>query len=261
MDLVQEITTALAPYGLNLVAATSVGAYESLVPPAYALSPLLTEAKSVIVIGNGGGNFWRGFQSYCAQHPGFRETREHPLDDYTVECTEHSVTPRLERSGGSHCMVYPFQFDNGPQVSFMHLAQAAGLAVPSILGILIHPAYGPWIALRAAVVTDQELPTEVLTTRFDPCPTCTERPCLPTCPAQAIHAETGWDIPACTRHRIGTPTDCVDRCHARYQCVYGREHRYPPDALSYHQARAFAMMRAYAARREPRARGRDRRVC
>ena len=39
----------------------------------------------------------------------------------------------------------------------MHLARAAGLAGPSFLGVVIHPVYGPWMALRAALLINQEL--------------------------------------------------------------------------------------------------------
>jgi epoxyqueuosine reductase QueG len=127
----------------------------------------------------------------------------------------------------------------------MHLARAAGLAGPSILGVVIHPVFGPWIALRAALLVGQELSAPPIAQGFDPCPGCTERACVAACPAGAVSGEKGWDIPTCVQHRLRVEGDCVDRCHARYHCVYGREHRYPPDELWYHQQRSFAEMRKY----------------
>ena len=106
--------------------------------------------------------------------------------------------------------------------------RAAGLAGPSILGVTIHPVYGPWMALRAAVLINYELDTEPVAANFDPCPTCTERACIAACPANAISVEKNWDIPACVQHRLRVTTDCIDYCRARFDCVYGREHRYPP---------------------------------
>jgi epoxyqueuosine reductase len=236
----------LAPLGLNLIGTTSVTDYEALVPRQYHVTPLLPAAKTIVVIGNGGGEFWQGFRVYCDHHSGYRQERTHPLDDYTVEVIESTLTPILQATGTSYRYVYPFRFWTEP-VSFMHLARAAGLAGPSILGVTIHPAYGPWMALRAAVLLDLELSLPSPASGFDPCPTCVERPCVSACPASAISKEKGWDIPACVQHRVQHQEDCVEYCHARYQCVYGREHRYPLDELQYHQRQSFVEMRKYFA--------------
>ena len=142
MNLLTRLTGALAAYGLNLIGTTSRAAYEALVPTTYGLEPLLPQTRSVIVIGNGGGAFWTGFRPYAARHAG----DPHPLDDYTVEVVERSLTPILAASGARYRYAYPFRFRTEP-VSFMHLAQAAGLAGPSRLGIMLHPVYGPWLAL------------------------------------------------------------------------------------------------------------------
>ena len=244
MSLLDDITQALTPYGLNLIGSTTVSAYEALVPPQYYVTPLLPQAKSIVVIGNGGGDFWRGFRSYCNLHPEHIHERTHPLDDYTVEIIETTLTPLLQASGRAYRCLYPFRFWTEP-VSFMPLARAAGLAGPSLLGVTIHPEYGPWMALRAAVLLDLELSLPQQAANFDPCPTCTERACMKACPALAITQEKGWDIPTCVQHRLRVAEDCVDYCHARFDCVYGREHRYPLDELQYHQRQSFAEMRKY----------------
>lgn len=244
MELLEDIKTALTAHGLNLIGTTTVTAYEALVPAQYQVAALLPQAKTLVVIGNGGGAFWTGFRAYCDARPEYRQEHAHPLDDYTVEIIEGALTPRLQQSGARYRYLYPFRFWTEP-VSFMHLARAAGLAGPSILGVVIHPEYGPWIALRAALLIDQDLSIPPVAAGFDPCPTCTERACMAACPASAVGVEKGWDIPACVQHRLRVASDCEDRCHARYDCVYGRAHRYPPDALRYHQRRSFAEMRKY----------------
>ena len=129
----------------------------------------------------------------------------------------------------------------------MHLARAAGLAGPSILGVTVHPVYGPWMALRAAVLINADLQIGSVAAGFDPCPTCVERACVSACPASAISMQKGWDIPECVQHRLRVMTDCEDYCRARFNCVYGREHRYPLDELQYHQRTSFAEMRKYFA--------------
>jgi hypothetical protein len=244
MSLLSDITQALTPYGLNLIGSTTVSAYEALVPPQYYVTPLLPQAKSIIVIGNGGGDFWRGFRLYCDLHPGYFQERTHPLDDYTVEIIEATLTPLLQISGRAYRRLYPFRFWTEP-VSFMHLARAAGLAGPSILGVTIHPQYGPWMALRAAILLDLELSFPQQAANFDPCPMCTERACMKACPALAITQEKGWNIPTCVQHRLRVTEDCADYCPARLDCVYGREHRYPLDELQYHQRRSFAEMKKH----------------
>jgi len=244
VSLPQIIVQALAPIGLNLIGTTTAAAYETLAPSYYHVSPLLPQTKTIVVIGNGGGDFWLGFRTYCDAHPHYLAEREHPLDDYTSMSIETTITPHLRAANVTYRYLYPFRFWTEP-VSFMHLARAARIAGPSILGVVIHPRYGPWLALRAAVLIDEEfsLPPQALD--FDPCPTCQERTCMQSCPATAITPETGWNIPRCVKHRLQVSSDCVDYCRARYDCVYGREYRYPLDELQYHQRQSFAEMRKY----------------
>ena len=249
MALFRDITTALAPVGLNLIGTTAMSDYEALVPSRYHIKQRFPKAETVVVIGNGGGTFWKGFRRYVATRPDYLQQHEHPLDDYTVEVIGANLAPLLDEARIPYRFIYPFQFFSGLTVSFMHLAQVAGLARPSILGVQIHPTYGPWLALRAAILIDQNLKALPALSGpaqdFEPCSSCVERPCMATCPAQAISAEEGWDLPSCVQHRLETRTDCVDRCHARYNCVYGREHRYPEDELAYHQRLSFAAAQAY----------------
>jgi len=249
VSLLDKITASLAPYGFNLIGTTTIPAYEMLVPSQYHVSPLLPQAKAIVVIGNGGGAFWNGFRAYCDAHADYLHERTHPLDDYTSTTIETALTPHLQTARVTYRYLYPFRFWTEP-VSFMHLARAAEIAGPSILGVVIHPQYGPWLALRAALLIDQEVSAPPQALGFDPCPTCQERACMKSCPANAVAPTTGWDIPACVYHRLRVETDCVDYCQARYECVYGREHRYPFDELQYHQKRSFVEMKKYFDRRK-----------
>jgi hypothetical protein len=224
---------ALEPFGLNLVGAAAVARYDAAVPPRHALAALAPAARGAIVVGNGGGALWHAFRRFCADHPDVAALAD-PLDAYV----ERAVATAVRAALGSAALrvLHPFRFPAEP-VSFQHLAACAGLGRPSRLGVLIHPTYGPWIALRAAVLVAADVEAPRPADGFDPCPGCVEQACMVACPAGAVRA-AGWDVPACAAHRRREDDPCAVRCHARFDCVIGREHRYPADAQAYHQLRA-----------------------
>jgi epoxyqueuosine reductase len=170
--------------------------------------------------------------------------RENPLDDFTRSMVEQHIGSALAARNVPHTIVYPFM-NNAPTLNFMEAGKAAGLSGPSILGVMVHPLYGPWIAFRAAILIADPIdePGEAL--GFDPCPSCTARSCISACPADAVAFPSGWNIPRCLTHRVENEPDCTPRCHARAACVLGPEHRYPEDELAYHQMRALRSMRPY----------------
>ncbi len=241
IDLLETIQSAGERRGLNLIAAIPVARYE-LAVPASQLSTAAPEARSIIIVANGGGAFWMALKAHAATHPGWWE-RENPLDDFTREVVEDELVPPLTASGIRCRPVYPFS--TGLTINFMALGKLAGIGGPSIIGVVVNPKFGPWIAFRAALLVDAEVdrPGEAL--GFDPCPGCTVRSCIPACPVNAVSFPTGWDITRCLEHRVEVEPDCAPRCHARVGCVLGPEHRYPDDALAYHQMRALRAMRPY----------------
>jgi epoxyqueuosine reductase QueG len=242
VTLLDSLRQAAAPYGLNLIAAVPVDRYEAIAPPSMRARSLAPDAKSIVVIGNGGGAFWQAFKTYADAHPGWRD-RTHPLDDFTRDLIEKEIAP-IARGQGAAC-VPAFPFIGEGTLSFLGLGKLADLGGPSLLGVLIHPVYGPWMAFRAALLIDVALDAPGEAATFDPCPDCTARSCIAACPASAVSSPAGWDIPRCLTHRIEVEADCATRCHARVACVVGPEHRYPDDELAYHHGRALAAMRPY----------------
>jgi len=241
--ILDAVRAAAAPRGLNLAAAVPVERYDAAVTPPCRASAIGPRARSIIVLGNGGGAFWEAFKRHADRNPGWRN-REHPLDDFTHEIIEGDVV-RAARSAGANCIVvYPFM-ESGATLNFIELARVAGLAGPSILGVAVNPVFGPWIAFRAALLVDEPIDEPAGAVNFDPCPACTTRSCIAACPAGAVAFPSGWDIPMCLTHRVEVEPDCAPRCHARVACVLGPEHRYPDDELAYHQMRALRSMRPY----------------
>ncbi len=240
-----KIRRAAAPHGLNLVAAIPVARYDNqtAVKEKSRASAIDPHARSIVVIGNGGSALWDALKSHAARHLRWWE-RANPLDDFTCEVVERDVAGPLRASGARCTTVYPFM-NNRPTLNFIELGKVAGVAGPSILGVTVHPLYGPWIAFRAALLLDEQLDSPGDALGFDPCPRCTARTCIPACPVRAVSADSGWDIPKCVTHRVEVEADCAPRCHARAGCVLGPEHRYADDELAYHQMRALRSMRPY----------------
>jgi hypothetical protein len=230
---IDSIAAAVAPFGLNLIGVASVASHDAGVRAERRVERLLPGAESMVVIGNGGGAFWDAYRRLCGERPGY-ERRPDPLDDFTREVVDAACAPLAGRVAMR--VLYPFGFaEDG--VSFTRLALLAGLGRRSLVGVLVHPVYGPWIALRAAILVRQRIEAPRPAADFDPCPTCIDRPCISACPGDAVDA-AGWSVPLCGAYRARRDDPCAARCHARVACVLGPEHRYPDDALAYHQRRA-----------------------
>lgn len=246
---VAELTRALAPFGLNLIGVTTLAAYDAIVPASHRLGASSDASnaarRAIIVIGNGGGALWAAFRDEVRHHPEY-DAQAHPLDDFTARVLATHALPIAERMGLRPVLHLPFR-DTPSPMSFVHLAEAAGLGRRSVLGVLVHPEFGPWMALRGALMVEAASPAARPAAGFDPCSSCRDRPCVAACPGAAVVHPDGWNIPRCIAFRVdrAEQNPCVDRCHARVACVYGRHHVYPPDALRYHQRRAFAVMRSH----------------
>jgi epoxyqueuosine reductase len=238
-----QIRRAAGQYGLNLIAAIPIARYDYMVKEISRASLIDPQARSIVVIGNGGGAMWNSLKAHAMRNPGWWN-RENPLDDFVREVIERDVVAPIRASGLRCTTLYPFM-SASPTLNFIELGKVAGIAGPSILGVTVHPVYGPWIAFRAALLIDEAIDAPGDALGFDPCPLCTVRSCITACPAGAVSVESGWDIPKCMTHRVEVEADCAPRCHARAGCVLGPEHRYPDDELAYHQMRALRSMRPY----------------
>jgi hypothetical protein len=241
-EIVDLVKSCGAPYGLNLVGAVPAHSYNSAVAAHLQTHAIDAEAHSIVVIGNGGGDFWRAYRRHVEADPQW-ERRTDPLDDFTREVIEREIATALRERGLRCVVVYPFVNDAG-NLHFMELGRLAGIGGPSLLGVLIHPVYGTWIALRGALLMDQLLDEPGDGAGYDPCPRCVPRSCRPACPVEAV-SERGWDVMKCIKHRVEAAPDCSHGCYSRLRCVIGPQHRYPDDEIRHHQERALRSMREY----------------
>jgi hypothetical protein len=188
--------------------------------------------RFLLLIGNAGAPLYDAF--LAAGESGGRN----PLDDWT----RRIVLPIAARFGARA----GFPSDGPPWLPFQRWAMRAEGVKPSPLGVLIHPEFGLWHAYRAALVFDQALDLPPAPFRAHPCDTCAEKPCLTTCPAGAVTAES-YAVDNCARHvASGDGKACRSiGCLARRACPVGADLVYPSRAMAFHMA-AFLRSRGRA---------------
>jgi methylmalonic aciduria homocystinuria type C protein len=126
------------------------------------------------------------------------------------------------------------------------LADVAGLAALTPSMLCVHPAFGPWIALRAAVVFDVAPPDDPGAAPPTACHDCAER-CAPAL-ARAVAAATARTgrAPAARERDANDPVapDWTLWLAVRDACPVGREHRYPDAYLRYVYTKDRGVLRA-----------------
>jgi hypothetical protein len=190
--------------------------------------------NSALLIGNHGRAMWDAF----AQSPEHGDGSPDPMDRWTRRVILEAMDT-LPLGGKA---LFPFGAQLWPFQRFA--ARAMGLKA-SPLGLLIHPRYGLWHALRAAILFPELGPSAArVHTLIHPCDECLEKPCLSTCPVSAFDG-TGFAVKACRGYLDMTVSsqndsslpDCMDDgCAARNACPVGREWRYGEAQLRFHMA-------------------------
>ena len=183
---------------MNLRAALPIATYDAAVPEAWRSAALLPRARTAIVVASGGRALWDAL----ARSPEFGASAD-PLDTYTRRTTE--VAAALLEPPAARAL-FAFEQRGGAFADFVELGRLAGLGAPSRLRLLLHPLYGPWMSLRAIVLTraDWEI-GPAAPHAFDPCRDC-PAPC----------------------ERVGP-----DPSARRLACVVGPEHAYSEAALDH----------------------------
>ena len=185
--------------GLNLRAALPIAGYDAAVPAAWRSARLLPRARTAIVVASGGRALWDAF----SRAPEYGAAAD-PLDAYTRRVAE-AAARELESAARA---VFAFERRGGAYADFVELGRLAGVGTPSRLRLLIHPLYGPWLSLRAVVLTRVEWdPSRSAPLAFDPC-----RDCRAPCQAAGL-------APAAQRRA----------------CVVGPEHAYSETQLAHHE--------------------------
>ncbi len=217
--------------GFNVAAVLGPERYDDLVPDAWKTPRLLPHARAVLVLGCGGRDFYRAF----LRAPEASLSPD-PLDTYTRRVVGEAAVVFEAEGFAARCHLYCERLE-GQYADFVALARACGIGAPSRLGLLLHPVYGPWLSIRALLLTEKAFPPSrpLSEPEFAPCHGCLA-PCLEACPGSAPLA-AGFDADACGRTRAVQPA-CAERCDARGACVVGPEHRYDSEGEAFHMRAA-----------------------
>lgn len=221
-DVLNELRAALAPHGVFLRGTVAFADGDT--------APVLRSgqvAKSVVLLGNIGGSFWPVFQHWRDGVPD--RGGENPLDTWSKAV--------IEPVAGAFGATAYFPSDPPWQPFQQWAIRAEGLKA-SPLGILIHPRYGLWHGYRGALGFAQALPPTASPSHQHPCEHCPDRPCLSSCPAQAV-LSSGFQVTPCRAHLRTTAgqAGCMAAgCLARNACPVGSAYRYPEEQLHFHMA-------------------------
>lgn len=112
----------------------------------------------VVLIGNS-RRLWNTFLAACASQQHL--DHNHPLENYIESC----ITTAVQKCVGDHSYRLYWSHQPAPDleggagyVGMQRMASVAGLAyLCEVSHLCMHPTYGPWFSLRAAVVFDSML--------------------------------------------------------------------------------------------------------
>jgi len=181
-----------------------------------------TGEKPGLLIGDQGGSHWDAFSKSGYLNDGQLD----PMNRWTQSILD-PIADALDAR-----VLYPF----GERVwPFQQWAQAATGMAQSPLGLLIHPEFGLWNALRGALIFDEQFDIPTVPTPANPCATCVERPCLNTCPVSAFW-EDKYYVESCRAHVVSPQgADCkLTGCLARKACPVGPHHQYSQAQQAFH---------------------------
>ncbi|MDP2310754.1 MAG: hypothetical protein Q8P18_32350 [Pseudomonadota bacterium] len=226
----ERLAAALLPAGLNLWGVAGAAAWDAQMSPARRTDALSPGARSILVFGNGGGALWDAMLADLRRDPRGLTEEQHPIDAFVARAVA-AADPVL---GNARRRWFWASAEADLHIDFRLLAGMAGMGVQSRLGLLIHPAWGTWIGLRAACFVDAELPVSPPAS-VDPCEGC-PAPCVSQCVGAAFVGGR-WDVDACARfHREADP--CERSCASRLACPVGADRRYSQEHYGYHAHRA-----------------------
>jgi cyanocobalamin reductase (cyanide-eliminating) / alkylcobalamin dealkylase len=220
------LASRLAPAGIDLVHPLRAAWYNRVVP-GYPVPDFGRSDALVVLVGNTRA-LWTRFLDALRQDPEWINV-EHPLDNYIAT----SILRALEGCPVRHEIRWAHDVSDR-RIAIQRMAHASGFAWLSPAHLSIHPVYGPWIALRAAICFALPGPAAPPPLE-DPCGECPAA-CLPVFDRAVREAGDA----------IGT-----DRTHSnswklwlevRDACHVGREHRYSDEQIQYHYTKDRAIL-------------------
>jgi hypothetical protein len=218
--LLVDLRHHAADAGLNLVGVVDAERFDAAQTKERRIRTIAPGCGTVIVVGSGGRALWQrfvrdGWAGAC--NPVAR------VDRYALGVV-HRLQSMLHQASVPSRTVAD---GSGTRLPFAQLGEAAGLGTVSpVTGLLLHPAYGPWVRIRAALLADGypfgPIADASISHRFQPCCGCA-RPCVAACPIGVHDGVGNQDLVRCAAHRHDG--NCASGCSSRNACPVGSEHR------------------------------------
>jgi cyanocobalamin reductase (cyanide-eliminating) / alkylcobalamin dealkylase len=245
-NVVSDLRSRSFPAGIDLVQPFQVAWYNGAVGDAFRLPDFGRSSALGVLLGNTRA-LWLRFLRWLRASPP-RLDEDHPLDRYVREVVLQSLKPL------THRWEVRFAHEAPPRrVAMQRIAHVSGLAYLAPSRLNVHVMFGPWIALRAAVVIDMDGPAGPFSEPPNPCPHC-ERHCLPKFRrAMAAAGSTSEAREAVVPH-LGLWLSVRDACPV------GREHRYSEEQIGYHYTKDRERLRRALRPYDPQPRGAGRDV-
>jgi methylmalonic aciduria homocystinuria type C protein len=224
-DLLAELTAGCIATGFDLVQPFALNWYNDAVAAEHRLPDLGRPHGLGVLIGNTRA-LWAPFLATWRDDAALHSAAD-PIDRYT-ETHLDAVVAALPRRG-------ELRFAHTPaprRPAIQRLADLSGLAPLSLVGLNVHPVYGPWIGLRAAVVFDLGGPAGPPPSLANPCTNCA-RTCLPA--FERARAAQGADADVSQTWRLWLAV--------RDACPVGRAHRYSEEQIVYHYTKDRTVLR------------------
>lgn len=215
--LTATIAARLGPHGLDIVHPFAVARCNERLEGARRLPDLGRRDALGVLIGNTRA-LWAPLVAAYGAEAALRAAAD-PVEHYVEERVRSAIAGLAVRG------VIRWAHEPPPRLAIQRLAELSGLAPLSAVGLNVHPLYGPWFALRAAVVLDAAGPAAGPPLAL-PCPDCA-RTCAPAF-ERARAAQDG-------KHGIAETWPLW--LAVRDACPIGRAHRYGAAQIRYHYAR------------------------
>ena len=210
-----DIRATIQPHALDIFGAFHPGDADNA-PPG---------TGTLILLGPQEPGFWPHFTA----QPEYLDGQPNPIDRWSTRV----ITDLAETLNAAAL----FPFGGPPYQPFISWAMRSGRAWQSPAGPLVHDVAGMMVSYRGALALPARLDLPELPA--SPCETCTEKPCLTTCPVGALGPQ-GYDTQACHAYLdTAEGVDCMQQgCAARRACPLSQNYARHPDQSAFHM-RAF----------------------
>lgn len=219
-SLLDQARSRAVAAGLNLFGLVDRQRYDGCEPCERRLGAINGRCGTVVVLGTGG-------RALAMVHDRWQReagTPPAPTPAGTALAAAANVAALLQAHGVACTLV---TFAGRHRLRAERLGEAAGFGTVSpVSGFLLHPEFGPWLRVRAALLCEGHpfgpVDDASITERFQPCCGCS-RPCVAACPATVHDGRGLHDLARCGGHRHAG--GCATECSTRAACPLGSQHR------------------------------------